>query len=54
MQLLLALQQLLDDCGLAEVTPRVWVARVDGVIPGIGYHIRRAHLAACLSHISGG
>ena len=40
MRLLLAIQKLRDECGFEDLVPRVWVDRVDGVMPGLGYHIR--------------
>uniref|UniRef100_A0A7S0RET0 PI3K/PI4K catalytic domain-containing protein n=1 Tax=Chlamydomonas leiostraca TaxID=1034604 RepID=A0A7S0RET0_9CHLO len=40
MQLLLALEKISEDCGLGDIIPKVWVERVDAVIPELGYHIR--------------
>eukprot|EP00955_Chlamydomonas_euryale_P026502 279676-Chlamydomonas_euryale.AAC.1 len=39
-RLLLAIEQVAEDCGLDDIVPKVWVEEVNGVIPGVGYHIR--------------
>lgn len=38
--LLVALQKLSDDCGFEDLVPRLWVDKVDAVVPNVGYHIR--------------
>ncbi|MEW5307325.1 MAG: hypothetical protein WDW36_009731 [Sanguina aurantia] len=35
-----AVERIAEECGLMDVIPKVWVERVNGVIPGIGYHVR--------------
>eukprot|EP00195_Chlamydomonas_chlamydogama_P015552 CAMPEP_0202899652 /NCGR_PEP_ID=MMETSP1392-20130828/7827_1 /ASSEMBLY_ACC=CAM_ASM_000868 /TAXON_ID=225041 /ORGANISM="Chlamydomonas chlamydogama, Strain SAG 11-48b" /LENGTH=462 /DNA_ID=CAMNT_0049585895 /DNA_START=182 /DNA_END=1570 /DNA_ORIENTATION=- len=39
-KLYLAIEMLAEDCGLQDIIPKVWVEHVNGVIPGVGYHIR--------------
>lgn len=31
--------QLTTECGLSDIVPKVWVAPVNGIIPGHGYHV---------------
>eukprot|EP00798_Chlamydomonas_sp_ICE-L_P012581 gene12581-15805_t len=40
MRLLLAIQKLSEECGYEEMVPRVWVGKVNAVIPELGYHVR--------------
>ncbi|GIL79180.1 hypothetical protein Vretimale_16715 [Volvox reticuliferus] len=39
MKLLMALDKLSQDCGFLDLIPRVWLAPVLGVLPGVGYPI---------------
>ncbi|GAX84742.1 hypothetical protein CEUSTIGMA_g12164.t1 [Chlamydomonas eustigma] len=39
-ELLLAQQKLAADCGMQEVMPRVWLAKLSAIMPGVGLHIR--------------
>ncbi len=36
---LVALDRVARDCGLRDIVGRVWVAPVNAVIPGLGFHI---------------
>ncbi|KAG1668320.1 hypothetical protein FOA52_011217 [Chlamydomonas sp. UWO 241] len=38
-EILLAQQALAEDCGITEITPRVWLAKLSGLMPGLGYHV---------------
>lgn len=38
-QFLLAQQRVIQECGLSDVTVKVWVAPVNAVVPNIGFHI---------------
>lgn len=40
MQLLVAIEKISQDCGLDDIIPKVWIDKVEGVIPELGYHIR--------------
>eukprot|EP00798_Chlamydomonas_sp_ICE-L_P018469 gene18469-24960_t len=40
MRLLLAIQKVSEECGLNDIVPKIWVDRVDAIVPGMGYHIR--------------
>ncbi|GLI65769.1 hypothetical protein VaNZ11_009364 [Volvox africanus] len=39
MKLLMALDKLSQDCGFTDLIPRMWLAPVFGVLPGVGYPI---------------
>lgn len=40
MKLLLGLEKVAEDCGFLDIIPRLWVEKVNAVVPGIGFHIR--------------
>lgn len=42
MQRHLAIQRISAACGFESIIPRAWVDVVNAVLPGIGYHVRRA------------
>lgn len=40
LELLLIQQKMVEECGVQEIFPRVWVSRLSAVMPRFGYHVR--------------
>eukprot|EP00200_Dunaliella_tertiolecta_P002061 CAMPEP_0202342448 /NCGR_PEP_ID=MMETSP1126-20121109/3006_1 /ASSEMBLY_ACC=CAM_ASM_000457 /TAXON_ID=3047 /ORGANISM="Dunaliella tertiolecta, Strain CCMP1320" /LENGTH=474 /DNA_ID=CAMNT_0048933401 /DNA_START=1018 /DNA_END=2442 /DNA_ORIENTATION=+ len=38
-QLNMAMDQVASDCGFHDIVPRVWLDRVEGIVPDVGYHV---------------
>lgn len=40
MRLLLGIEKVAEECGFLDIIPKLWVGRVNAIIPGLGYHVR--------------